>query len=179
MFKKIKNKWLREGLSWASLLVVAFLINLLIREHVFAITKIEGQSMQPTLENHERVYLNRLAYDLEEPKRGDIVVFPAPNDTRDYIKRIIGLSGDEVKISQGVLYLNGEKQAEKYIDTITNDFPPTIVPDGHVFVMGDNRHPGASLDSRDPRVGFVPEEILKGRVDFVLYPSLHWVDTQQ
>ncbi|ARU63110.1 signal peptidase I [Tumebacillus avium] len=178
MFSKIKNKWLREGLSWTAVLVIAFVINILIREHVFAITKIEGQSMQPTLENHERVYLNRLAYDLEDPQRGDIVVFPAPHDTRDYIKRIIGLPGDVVEIRQGVLYLNSEEQKEEYIDAVTNDFPPTTVPDDHVFVMGDNRHPGASLDSRDPRVGFLPAEILKGRVDFVLYPSPHWLDAE-
>lgn len=178
MFKKIKNKWLREGLSWAAVLVTAFVINILIREHVFAITKIEGQSMQPTLENHERVYLNRLAYDLEDPQRGDIVVFPAPHDTRDYIKRIIGLPGDVVEIRQGVLYLNGKEQKEEYIDAVTNDFPPTTVPVDHVFVMGDNRHPGASLDSRDPRVGFLPSDILKGRVDFVLYPSPHWLDVE-
>jgi signal peptidase I len=176
MFKRIQNKWLREALSWASILATAFAINILIREHVFAITKIEGQSMMPTLENQQRVYLNRLAYEFDEPERGDIVVFPAPNDTRDYVKRIIGLPGDVIEIRGGTLYLNGEEQKEEYIDAVTSDFPATTVPEGCVFVMGDNRHPGASLDSRDPRVGFLPINILKGRVDFVLYPSPHWLD---
>ncbi len=178
MYKNIQNKWLRELLSWATVLAAAFLINILIREHVFAITKIDGLSMMPTLEDHQRVYLNRLAYNFEDPKHGDIVVFPAPHDTRDYVKRIIGLPGDVVEIKSGTLYLNGEEQKEAYVDAVTTDFPETIVPDGHLFVMGDNRHPGASLDSRDPRVGFVAVDMLKGRVDFVLYPSPHWLDAE-
>ena len=97
MFRKIQNKWVREAFSWVFVLTVAFVINLLVRDHVFAVTKIEGSSMLPTLENEQRVYLNRLAYTFGSPQRGDIVVFPAPHDDKDYIKRIIGLPGDVVE----------------------------------------------------------------------------------
>lgn len=173
MFKKIQNKWLRESLSWASVLVIAFLLNLVIREHVFAVTLIEGGSMMPTLENHQRVYLNRFTYKFNTPQHGDVVVFPAPHDTRDYIKRVIGLPGDVVQIRDGKLYVNNQVQDETYIDAITQDFGPATVEEGHVFVMGDNRHPGGSLDSRDSHVGQIPINILKGRVDAVLYPAPH------
>jgi len=179
MFGKIKIKWIRETLSWSGVILAAFLINLLIRDHVFAITLIEGQSMMPTLQDHQRVYLNRFVYKFNDPAHGDIVVFPAPGDTRDYIKRVIGLPGDVVEVRGGVLYLNNEEQPETYIDATTQDFGPMTVADDHVFVMGDNRHPGGSLDSRDSRVGPIPIEILKGRVDLVIYPSPHLLDQDQ
>jgi signal peptidase I len=173
MFRKIQHRWARELLSWFVVVGAAFLINILIRDHVFAITKIEGSSMMPTLETNQRVYLNRLAYTLDSPQHGDIIVFPAPNDTRDYIKRIIALPGDTVEIHSGELTINHQVQRESYIDVQTDDFGPVTVPDGHVFVMGDNRHPFASMDSRDPRVGFIAISTIKGRVDCVLYPSPH------
>lgn len=171
MFKTIKTRWLRETVSWVTIITLAVLLNLVLREHVFAITKIEGSSMFPTLENHQRVYLNRLAYTVGEPEHGDIVVFPAPHDARDYIKRVIGLPGDRVAIQDGHLYVNGEQQPETYIDTVPEDFPAVTVAPGHIFVMGDNRHPMGSLDSRDTRVGQVAIDQLKGRVDYVLYPT--------
>ena len=171
MFKTIKTRWLRETVSWVGIIAVAILLNLVLREHVFAVTKIEGSSMQPTLQDHQRVYLNRLAYTLGEPERGDIVVFPAPHDSKDYIKRVIGLPGDSVEIKGGQLYVNGEHQPETYIDTVPEDFPAVTVASEHLFVMGDNRHPMGSMDSRDTRVGQVAIDQLKGRVDLVLFPA--------
>lgn len=170
MFKTIQTRWLRETVNWVCIITVAVLLNLVLREHVFAITKIEGSSMLPTLEDHQRVYLNRLAYTVGDPERGDIVVFPAPHDSKDYIKRVIGLPGDSVEIKEGRLYVNGEHQPETYIDTVPEDFPSVTVAPGHLFVMGDNRHPMGSLDSRDTRVGQVAIDQLKGRVDLVLFP---------
>ena len=171
MFRTIKNRWARELLSWVVVVGAAFAINILIRDHVFAITKIEGTSMMPTLENNQRVYLNRLAYSLDAPHRGDIIVFPAPNDTRDYIKRIIALPGDTVEIANGELIVNHQVEHETYIDAETDDFGPVTVPQDRVFVMGDNRHPFASMDSRDPRVGTIAIHTIKGRVECVLYPT--------
>jgi signal peptidase I len=173
MFKSIQNKWVRETLSWVGILAVAFLINLVLRDHVFAITKIEGTSMMPTLQDHQRVYLNRLAYVSTGPQHGDIVVFPAPHDTKDYIKRVIGLPGDVVEMKNGKLTVNGQSQDETYIDAVTQDFGPVTVEPAHVFVMGDNRHPFGSMDSRDSRVGPITISEIKGRVDFVIFPSPH------
>jgi signal peptidase I len=152
-------------------ILIAFLLNLVIRDHVFALTRIEGTSMMPTLHDNARVYLNRLAYTFEHPQHGDVVVFPAPHDTRDYIKRIIGLPGDVVEMRNGHLYVNNQPQDETYIDTVTEDFSPVVVTPGSVFVMGDNRHPLASMDSRDQRVGLIDIHTLKGRVDYILYPA--------
>lgn len=172
MFAKIKQKWLRELANWSLVILAALMLNLVVRDHVFALTKIQGTSMMPTLHNDSRVYLNRLAYTFDSPQRGDVVVFPAPHDTRDYVKRIIGLPGDLVEMRDGHLYVNEEPQDETYIDTVTDDFAPVTVSAGHVFVMGDNRHPLASLDSRDARVGMIDISTLKGRVDYILYPAL-------
>lgn len=173
MFRKIQNRWARELLSWVVVVGAAFVINILIRDHVFAITKIEGSSMMPTLQSNQRVYLNRMAYSFDDPQHGDIIVFPAPNDTRDYVKRIIALPGDTVEIRSGDLVINHQVQHETYIDAQTDDYGPVTVPADHVFVMGDNRHPFASMDSRDPRVGFIAISTIKGRVDCVLYPTPH------
>ncbi|PWK14388.1 signal peptidase I [Tumebacillus permanentifrigoris] len=175
MFTKIRQRWLRELFNWTSVVLIAFLLNLVIRDHVFALTRIEGTSMMPTLHDDTRVYLNRLAYTFENPKHGDVVVFPAPHDTRDFIKRIIGLPGDVVEMRDGHLFVNRTPQDETYIDTVTEDFPPVTVAPGCVFVMGDNRHPLASMDSRDQRVGLIEIATLKGRVDYILYPAPHSV----
>lgn len=176
MFNRIENKWLRESLSWLSVIAFAVVLNLFLRENVFAVTKIEGTSMMPTLEDHQRVYLNRLAYQFGEPQHGDITVFPAPNTDKKFIKRIIGLPGDQVEITKGIVYVNGQPLDEDYIDALPTDFPPTTIEEGHVFVMGDNRHLGGSLDSRDPRVGLIPLSELEGRVEFVIYPEPHLLD---
>ncbi|MGZ4111410.1 MAG: signal peptidase I [Tumebacillaceae bacterium] len=173
MFSFLKKKWLRDTLNWCGVIVLAVLINVLLRDHVFAITKIDGYSMMPTLENNERVYLNRLAYLNDQPKRGDIVVFPDPHDDRDLVKRVIGLPGDDIQIQDGKLYINKQVQIEPYIDAVTPNFHETAVAPGFMFVMGDNRHPLASMDSRDPHIGMIPIQSVKGRVDLVLYPSPH------
>ncbi|MBL0387680.1 signal peptidase I [Tumebacillus sp. ITR2] len=169
MFTRIRQKWARDLLNGACIVLVAFLLNLVIRDHVFALTKIQGTSMMPTLHDDSRVYLNRLAYEFSGPKHGDVVIFPAPHDSHDYVKRVIGLPGDVIEMREGRLYVNGDPQTEPYIDTVTEDFAPVTVAPRHVFVMGDNRHPLASLDSRDKRVGMIDISTLRGRVDYVLY----------
>jgi signal peptidase I len=170
-----KKKSVRDTLNWCGVIAIAVLINLLLRDHVFAITKIDGYSMMPTLKNDQRVYLNRLAYLHSTPQHGDIVVFPAPHDDRDLIKRVIGLPGDEIQIVGGKVYVNKRPIKEPYIDAVTPDFHETTVAPGYLFVMGDNRHPLASMDSRDPHIGMIPIASIKGRVDMVLYPSPHLI----
>lgn len=120
--------------------------------------QVKGQTMMPTLKNNEYFITNKLAYKFGTPKRGDIIVFKAPQDPSvDYIKRIIGLPDDRVTILGGKVYLNGKILDEPYLakDTSTNVFPggyvtegvPVVVPAGSYFVLGDNR--AHSSDSRN------------------------------
>ena len=105
----------------------------------------------------------KFAYRFAEPRRGDAVLFEAPNDGAPTIKRVVGLPGDRVAVKDGVLFVNGERQREGYVDYNLTDstfLGPMHVPEGHVYLMGDNRM--NSLDSRS--YGPVPEGDLLGKV---------------
>jgi len=109
---------------------------------------VEGWSMVPTFNDGDFLIVNRVAYDWGEYERGDVIVFPYPgNPEEDYIKRVIGLPGDTVQIQDGEVFVNGVPINEPYIaEPPINDFSLMTVPDGTVFVMGDNRN-----DSSDSR----------------------------
>jgi signal peptidase I len=134
-----------------------------------------SESMVPTLKVWDRVLINKLAYDLAEPGRGDIVLFEDPAGGEDpLIKRVVGFSEDTLEIRNGVLFVNGERTNEPYLRRKpcvrgmpkTCSFGPTTVPKGHVFVMGDNR-----ANSGDSRFfGPVPEEDLIGEALFRFWP---------
>lgn len=165
----------REILEWVACIVVAVVITLILRNFVFTLVRVDGSSMDPTLENGQRLVMIRLGYT---PEKGDIVVVDPDNGSAaPYIKRIIGMPGDvlqfETNISGEVsLYINGEKQEEAYISSKL--YPGNIgkgmytVPEEHVFVMGDNRP--NSKDSRDATVGFIPFENILGSASFRLWP---------
>lgn len=152
-------------------LVVAFSIrNFLIQPFV-----VDGHSMDPNFSNQEYLIVNKLSYNLNEPKRGDVIVFRAPNNPQyDYIKRIIGLPGETVKIVNNSIFINGNKIEEKYIPEnnntlIKNDQNITMevkLKDGQYFVLGDNRE--HSSDSRD--WGILPKENIIGKAWFSVYP---------
>lgn len=110
--------------------------------------RVDGSSMEPSFHDGDYVIVNRLAYRFGEIQRGDVIVFPYPLDEEDdYIKRVIGLPGDRVGVYGGVVYVNGEPINEPYIfEQPRADEAEMIVPEGYVFVMGDNRN--ASSDSR-------------------------------
>jgi signal peptidase I len=127
-------------------------------------------SMEPTVVQGEVIFVNKLAYRLGDVDRGDIVTFHYPNDPEvDYIKRAIGLPGDEVKISDENVFINGIKVNELYLNNVTTDEGTWIVPEGMYFVMGDNRQ--NSVDSR--AWGFVPEDDLIGKALAVYWPITH------
>lgn len=136
---------------------------------------VEGSSMEPSLHHAQRLLVEKISYRFSTPKRGEVVVFRYPSDqSRKFIKRIIGLPGDEVSIKNGFLYLNGVRLNENYINGPTYGtysaptFGPVLVPEGHFFVLGDNRR--NSDDSRYPDVGFVPKKNLVGKALFVYWP---------
>ena len=122
--------------------------------------------MEPTLHNGERVLTEKLSYKFSTPNRGDIIVLKRPG--RPFIKRIIAIEGDTLWISEGDVYLNGEVLDEPYIKEATKGtWGPYTVPEGKVFVMGDNRN--NSDDSRIS-VGYLDVKDIKGRAIFRFYP---------
>ena len=130
---------------------------------------ITTDSMDPTLRAGDSVLAAKFVYRLAEPGRGDVVLFRAPGDGAPTIKRVVGLPGDTVAVRDGVLFVNGEKKREGYVDyglTDSTFLGPTGVPEGHVYLMGDNR--ANSLDSRS--YGPVPEADLLGKVPLRVWP---------
>ncbi len=109
--KKKKN----ETWEWVKALLIAFGLAAIIRVFLFTPIVVDGVSMMPTLENGDRMIVNKIGYTIGEPKRFDVVVFHAPEE-KDYIKRVIGLPGDEVEYRDDVLYVNGEPFEEPYLD---------------------------------------------------------------
>jgi signal peptidase I len=171
-----KKSFGKEAWEWGKSLLVAFLLALLIRQFAFAIFMVDGQSMVPTLEDKERLVVNKLVYHLHTPEYNDIVVFKYPADpSKDFIKRVIGLPGDKIEIRDYKVFRNGVELKEDYIAEPTATSNGVFqVPDGTVFVLGDNRN--YSKDSRDPMVGYVPFDAIIGRAEFVWWPFDHMRD---
>ena len=162
----------RNALEWAVVLVGAVLVALLLRASLFQAFWIPSESMETTLLTNDRVLVNKVSYRLHDIHRGDIVVFARPEDDpgeiRDLIKRVIALPGERVEATDGSVYINGQRLVEPYLDpgVTTDDFPPTIVPEGEIFVMGDNRE-----NSQDSRwFGTVSEERVVGRAFVLFWP---------
>lgn len=161
--KNIKREWIE---SLTIILIVMF-INIFI----FGITTVRGESMDPTLNNNDRLLLKKYGATLQIEKydRGDIVVFKSPleKDKRLFIKRIIGLPGDKINILDGKVFVNDKCIEETYIKN--NSYTKELlygenftVPEGEIFVVGDNRLRGGSNDSRS--FGSIPLEDIKGKV---------------
>lgn len=134
--------------------------------------RVESISMQPNLFAGDFVIVNKLAYKYGEPQRGDIIVFLYPPDPEQvpYIKRIVGLPGDQIHIEDGDLYVNGKQFTEPYIDVRTNRGGDWSVPDDSFFVLGDNRN--NSSDSRG--WGMVPQENVIGKAVAIYWPPENW-----
>ncbi|WP_425446127.1 signal peptidase I [Dethiothermospora halolimnae] len=163
----------KEIFEWLKSIAIAVIIAVIIKAFVFNTTYVLGYSMYPTLHDKDRLFTNKIGYRFGEPDRGDIVVLKAPDDPeKDYIKRVIGIAGDRVEIYDGKVYLNGKILKEDYLtgDTYTNTYGRSHwkIPDGHVFVLGDNRSKGASKDSR--HLGFIPVSSIKGKAIFRYFP---------
>lgn len=169
--KNKKNSSLGEELKdWGVSIVIALILAFFIRHFIVEPYLVEGPSMRPTLENHERLFVNKFIYNFRAPERGEVLVFRYPKDpSRDFIKRAIAIPGDTIEIKDGRVFVNQQLQNETYILSKTRgSYPLATVPEGHIFVMGDNRN--NSEDSRFPDVGFVPFEMLKGKAVLVFWP---------
>ena len=133
--------------------------------------RVDGASMEPTLVSGEYVIVNRISYRLGSPQRGDIIVFHFPrNPKEEYIKRVIGLPGDEVEVKNNAVYVNGQLLDESYLKVTTNYIGTWRVPEGQLFVLGDNRN--NSSDSHD--WGTVPMDYVVGKAILVYWPPPAW-----
>lgn len=137
-------------------------------------TIVEGTSMEPNFFSGEWVMVNKLAYRVGAPKRGDVIVFHAPDAVdKDYIKRVIGLPGETVQVRSGTVYVDGEAIDEPWLPRVdTTAFGPYPIPDGDLFVMGDNRP--ASSDSRLWPVAGLSEDRIVGKVWLSVWPRRAW-----
>jgi signal peptidase I len=168
------SKGKKESWEWLKAVVIALVLAFVIRHFLFAPVIVDGESMMPTLEHNDRMIVNKISYAFGDPERFDIIVFHAPAG-KDYIKRVIGLPGDEIEYRNDVLYVNGEPVEEPYLDELkqayngdrlTRDFQAVTVPEGELFVLGDNR--GRSKDSRD--IGTIHIDEVIGKANVVFWP---------
>ena len=167
--KESKN----EAIEWIKSIAIAIVVAIFIKTYIFNSTYVLGNSMHPTLHEKDRLFAVKVSLYFSEPDRGDIIVLEAPDDpNKDYIKRVIGISGDKVQIKDGKVYLNDELLNEDYIEkdayTMVYNVDTWLVPEGQVFVLGDNRDEGASKDSR--YFGCVSLNQVKGITEFRYYP---------
>ncbi len=174
--------WRKELFDWIQAIVIALVISFLLKNFVLTLAKVQGESMEPTLQHEDRLYVNKLMY---EPEKGDVIIFkPASDPDRPYIKRIIATEGDSVYIdfATGDVYVNDEIIDEPYINETTHLMGsyierlmmnseysrenPIVIEKDKLFVMGDNRN--ASKDSRE--IGQVPEKEIIGHAIFRFWP---------
>ena len=196
--EKVKKTVGQEILSWVLTLLVAVIAALLIRSFVFEPVRVDGHSMDDTLADGEIMFVTKFDYsttwlclpwaDAEasekspritfggNPQRFDVVICRYPGrGATNFVKRVVGLPGDTIQLTDGYLYVNGEKYEEPYINAEyrtgrMNTFGPYTVPEGRYFVMGDHRN--NSNDSRS--VGAIERTMIVGHVRQVLFPFGNW-----
>jgi signal peptidase I len=161
-----------NALSWVRDLAFSVLIAVILIVFIYQPVKVEGTSMMPTLTDQERIFINKFTYHfgLGDIQRGDMVVFWFPLDqTKSYIKRVIGVPGDLVRIEAGAVFINGQQLNEPYVPDEFRDrvsYEERRVPDDQYFVLGDHRN--SSSDSRT--WGFVKRDAIYGKAIFVYWP---------
>jgi signal peptidase I len=162
-----------ELLAWLKTLASAAVYATLIVTFGVQVARVEGYSMQPTLQNNDRLIVNKLAYRLGDPKVGDIVMLYSPlQPDKALVKRVIAEAGDRVRIVDGHVYRNDVLLGDSFVAPqfrSHDDWGPQIVPEGYYFVMGDHRN-----DSSDSRSwGFVPKKYIAGKVQVRWWPLSH------
>lgn len=163
--------WKQAGF-WIRDLTLSVLIALVVILFLYQPVKVEGTSMMPALQDQERVFINKFVYrlGLGDVARGDTVVFWFPGDpSKSYIKRVIGLPGDQVEVRAGTVYVNQKALDEPYVPEEYRDRQSVAamrVPEGHYYVLGDHR--SSSNDSRS--WGPVPREAIYGKAVFAYWP---------
>jgi signal peptidase I len=156
--------WLRD-------LFVSAVASVLIITFLYQPVRVEGTSMLPRLEDRDRLFINKFVYHIAAIEHGDVVVFHYPRDPeKSYIKRVIGLPGDRVRIDHGIVWLNGKRLVENYVPDEFRDsrsYAEMVIPEGTYFMMGDHRC--ISSDSRE--FGPVERSLIYGEAVFVYWPT--------
>ncbi len=167
MQNKPKGKLTSEAKEWISAIAIAVILAVLIRMFLFETVLVQQTSMKPTLMEGDRLGLLKAAYFFSEPQSDDIVVIKI-SDTKNYVKRVIAVGGDVIEIKNSTVYVNGEELNENYLPEglVYSDFPATLVKEGYIFVMGDNRP--NSVDSR--YLGQISLDNVVGKVIFRFKP---------
>lgn len=170
--KKVDYK--KEVLETVIYFAILFLVVLLIHTFLGEQVKVRGSSMESTLQNDNRLFLEKVTYHLGDPERFDIVVFQPRNAGKNvfYIKRIIGLPNETIQIIDSKIYINGEVLEESYgnnpIESAGIASEPIVLLEDEYFVLGDNRN--NSSDSRNPSVGVVNVDSIEGRAWVRIWP---------
>ena len=156
---------------WFRDVLISVAASFMIITFIYQPVRVEGTSMQPELRDQDRLFINKFAYHFESISRGDVVVFHYPLDpSKSYIKRVIALPGDTLRIDDGRVYVNGKRIAEPYVPARYRDdrsYPKIVVPNNEYFVMGDHR--SISSDSRD--FGPVNRNVIYGKAAFIYWPA--------
>jgi signal peptidase I len=156
--------------SWMRDLIVSVVISAFIIIFLYQPVRVEGTSMLPMLEDQDRLFINKIAYHVGDIQKGDVIVFEYPRDhSKSYIKRVIALPGDDLRIDHGHVYINGKLLSEPYLpERFTDDRsqPELVLPPNEYWVMGDHR--SISSDSRD--FGPVDRDLIYGKAAFVYWP---------
>ena len=159
-----------EMVAWFKTLTSAAVYATLIVTFGFQVARVEGLSMTPTLEDQDRLIVNKLAYRIGEPRRGDIAMLYYPlNPDKSFVKRVIGEEGDTVRIVDGQVFVNDVPILDDYVSADYrghDDWGPQVIPEGYYFVMGDHRN--NSSDSR--HWGMVPKKYIIGKVQLRWWP---------
>ena len=162
--------WRDEFFAWVRTLASAAVYATLIVTFGFQVARVEGQSMAPTLADQDRLIVNKLAYRLSVPQRGDIVMLYYPiNPDKSFVKRVIAEEGDTVRVVDGRVYVNDVPMRDDFVPAeyrSHDDWGPQVIPEGYYFVMGDHRN--NSSDSR--HWGFVPKKYIIGKVQVRWWP---------
>lgn len=173
-YENMKGARSYRRLDFALYILMVLVVALGIRAFLFEPVRVDGSSMIPTLTDAEHMFVEKVSYWFAPPKRGDIVICFYPGYKESCVKRVIGLPGDTVAVTNGEVFVNGAPLTEDayWSDTIYGDTEPVRVGAKEVFVMGDNRN--GSKDSRNPAVGCIPYRKIEGHVRAVVWPLSHY-----
>ena len=168
------KKQIKEVVEWILILALAVVAAMVINRYVIIKAEVPTGSMENTIEVDDCILGYKLAYMFNGPDRGDVVIFPYPdNQEVIYVKRVIGLPGETVEIKNGSVYIDGTPLEEPYLkEEMRGEYGPYVVPEGCYFMLGDNRN--SSADSRKWKNTYLKEEDIIAKVLFKYSPGFQW-----